>query len=317
MYARGVVIFLLGILTACGGSASSPAPSTSEVAQSVPASAAPTGTAEPTASQSGVAGLAIDTLARVAVSDLSLRARPSLRAEQLGILPSGEPAYVVAGPVEADGYAWYQLASVRQPYTGSCGDPAPAPSLACADWFGWAAAVTADGDRWLIPMDPECPAERDTQAYLPLLPALRLACAGDDEWRLTVYLAPETEGRGCYPVWVTTPYWLGGCNLLFPQPVESQFDSDERIHPSVHPDLGTCGLGTEPDCPFDALKGSWVEMIGHLDDPAASTCRSELGPAVGEGEEAPYPPPDPEQVVFACRLALVVTEVQATSAPSG
>jgi len=332
-----VAALILGVTTACGGGATTlepatskpstsvepsastlatPEPSTSvEPSASVLESAAPTPSVSPetTASAAEQAQLGLDTMAEVRADGLSLRAEPRRDAAAMGTLPNGEPAYVVGGPSEADGYVWYQLASVRQAYRGDCGDPAPAPSLACSPWLGWAAAITPEGDAWLAPRTIECPTTLDTDAYLALLPAERLACADDRTWTLTVYLPPETLGRGCYPVWMTAPGWLdGSCNFVFPQPVESHYDSDDRLQPSVHPDLGACGLGDEPSCPFDALKGAWIEMVGHLDDPAARTCTSELS---SNFAEAPYPPPDSDLVVFACRTRLVVTAIRAVAAP--
>jgi hypothetical protein len=292
--------------------------------QTLPASLAPSasagasaaGSSEPTPAPSRAAGLYVDGLAEVRANDLNLRAQPSTSSASLGKLSAGEPAYIVDGPVEADGYQWYQLASVREPYVPPCGDPEPAPSLRCGTWFGWAAAGPPDGDPWLVPLDPQCPTERTTDSYLTLLHAERLSCAGSDEWHLTVYLAEE-GGRGCLPIWITEPRWLfAECTLLFPQPVERELDEDSSIQPFVHPDLGTCISSLyESGCPFAPFKGSWVQMTGHLDDPAASTCTTKLSDALPIDFDPP-PPPDPEQVVFGCRLALVVTAVEPTDAPA-
>jgi len=149
--------------------------------------------------------------------------------------------------------------------------------------------------------------ERDTDAYLAMLPAERLACAGHDEWRLGAYIAPQGGGRGCYPMYVTDLFWLdGSCNILFPQPVERQYDADEALQAFVHPDLGDCPGYPQPPCPFDDFKGSWVEMIGHLDDPAAVTC---VAVPSSWAPSPPPPPPDADLVVHECRLRLVVTEI--------
>ena len=244
-------------------------------------------------------------MAQVLVRDLNLRAQPSTSAASLGHLRLDEPAYVIAGPVEADGYAWYQLAAARPAF--ECADDS---TLACGEWFGWAAAGTPDGVPWLGPVDLVCPTERTTETYIQLLPAERLACADGDEWKLIAYLAEE-GGRGCLPIWITEPRWLfRACNLLFPQPIEQEWDGDAALQTFVHPDLGTCVYSLyETGCPFASFKGSWVEMTGHLDDPAASTCAARLSDELPLDFDPP-PPPDPAQVVFECRLALVVTAVQ-------
>jgi hypothetical protein len=296
-------------LTACA-----PSPTTDV------ASPSPSGEAEsPSPTSPGESEtLGVDQLAEVLVEDLRLRAAPGLNAESLGLLPAGEPAYVVAGPRAADGYEWYQLASVREPYRSDCGEPAP-PALECSWWFGWAAAITPEGDPWLAPLDPGCPSDRDTGTYIALTAATRLACAGPEEWHLVAYLAPEAAGRGCGPtVWTVIPAWLGGCSLIFPQPEERQFDEVTVLHVVAHPSLGNCSSGDMAACPFEALKGSWVEMVGHLDDPAAATCESALTFWFESATPPPQvPPPDPDQVVFSCRLAFVVTEVRAAAAPDG
>ena len=135
-----------------------------------------------------------------------------------------------------------------------------------------------------------------------------LACAGDDEWRLVTYLAP-VGGRGCFTVWMVDPGWMS-CPQLFPQPVESEVDSDTRLAAFISPELGECGQG---GCRWDELTGSWVEVVGHLDDPAAQTCTSVLNSQVAQ---APSPSPDPDLTVFSCRLNFVVTELTATTPPA-
>jgi hypothetical protein len=103
-------------------------------------------------------------------------------------------------------------------------------------------------------------------AYLSMDALTRLACASDYEWRLVAYLAPS-GGRGCFPVWLVDPFWMDpSCSFFFPQPVESEFDGDTSLQGFIAPELGACGPG---GCPFDELKGSWVEVVGHLDDPVA------------------------------------------------
>jgi hypothetical protein len=214
--------------------------------------------------------------------------------------------YVNAGPVAAEGYDWYQVASVRQPYRGDCGDPAPAPSLECSTYFGWVAAADTNGTPWLEDASFACHDGRDVEAYLAMLPAERLACAGNEEWTLRAYVPPMEGGRGCLPAYVVTPDWLdGSCNFTFLQREEREDDAFEGLQVFLSPELSACIGFNGDDCPFTALKGSWVSVQGHLDDPAASTCEavpSDLVPA-------PDDPPDPDAVIFGCRLAFVVTAI--------
>lgn len=279
-------------------------------------SAAPARAATPSSSavpsgSSPVPSLALDTLARTTVEGVSVRAEPTTAAERLAVLAGGERVYLVEGPVEADGYSWYRVAPGEDRFATDCSQPAAASALSCAQELGWAAAVTADGERWMESADPGCPTARDTDAYLALEAVERLVCAGSEPWRLVAYLAPEAGGRGCFPVWVVDPSWMdGSCNFFFPQPTESQLDADTRLQAFVPPELGSCDAD---GCPFDELKGSWVEITGHLDDPAAETCTMVLSTNF---EEAPYPPVGPELTIFNCRLNLVVDAVQPTDPPA-
>ena len=176
------------------------------------------------------------------------------------------------------------------------------PEFQCTRWVGWAAAATPSGDRWIVPLDPDCPPGRDTATYLSMDAATRLACTGDDEWRLIAYIAAP-GGRGCMPIWNVDPFWMDpSCSFFFPQPVEREVDSDTSLHGFIAPELCECGPG---GCPWDDLTGSWVEVVGHLDDPVAETRAYVLNSQVDEG---PSPPPDPDLAVFGCRLGFVVTE---------
>jgi hypothetical protein len=285
------------------------APSNAPGSQAASSTAAPSASADAGVDASPEPGTQItaDELARTAVEGLSVRTEQSTVAERLGILPAGETAFVIAGPVEADGYTWYQLVGLGTRSLDACS--ALTPPFQCTDWVGWAAGITPERDQWVEPIDLNCPTERDTTTYLSMDAPTRLACAGDDEWRLVAYLAPMTGGRGCFTVWTVDPSWMA-CSLFFPQPVESEFDTNTSLQAFIPPELGQCG---PEGCPFDDLKGSWVEILGHLDDPVAETCTPVLNPTI---VEAPSPPPDPALTVFSCRLNFVVTELTETTPPS-
>jgi hypothetical protein len=305
---------VLGLLITACSAAGTPSPgSTSALSSDPPGSQAASATAAASQSASAspepAAGVAVDSLARTAVDGLSVREEPSTAAARRGTLPAGATAFVIDGPVEAEGYTWYHLAGIGMRSEAACS--AEVPPFECTDWVGWAAGTTPEGDSWLDPVDPDCPTERDTTAYLSMDASTRLACAGDDEWRLVAYLAPMAQGRGCFPVWIVDPFWMdSSCVLFFPQPDENQFDDDTSIQAFIPPELGECGPG---GCPFDDLKGSWVEIVGHLDDPAAETCTTVLNETISE---APYAPPDPDWTIFRCRLNFVVTELTETTPPS-
>ncbi len=310
-----LVVGLL-VISACSspadptqGSGDTPLSEASE-SQAASSTVAPSASAQPSvdATIEPPAEVTVDELARTTVGNLSVRAEPSTAAERLGDLPAGVATFVIAGPVDAEGYTWYRLISAgsRAPCSGETSQ------FLCTSWVGWVAGITPEGDRWLMPFDPDCPPGRDTTTYLSMDAVTRLACAGNDDWRLVAYLA-QPGGRGCFPVWLVDPFWMDpSCALFFPQPVQSEFDIDGSLQGFIPPELGACGPG---GCPFDELRGSWVEIVGHLDDPVAEMCTSTLNQSQGF-EEAPFDPPDSDLTVFGCRLNFVVTEVMATTPPS-
>ena len=85
--------------------------------------------------------------------------------------------YVIAGPEDADGYAWYLVDPVARPCLIGC-DDAPRP--------GWVAAASKDGERWLAeePTNPECP-EPSLEEIYGAAPQLSRYCFGDRELTLT------------------------------------------------------------------------------------------------------------------------------------
>jgi hypothetical protein len=202
---------------------------------------------------------------------------------------------------------WFLLTGApevaNEQHSGEAIEPA---DLACLGWIGWAAGVTPSGDAWLRAAAVDCPERRDVATYLSLTPEERLFCAGDDEWRLRVYVPPQVGGRGCLPVWVTDPGWMTGeCTLTFPQAVERQLDEDTRLQMFTPPELNTCDRPAFQVCWWEDLKGR-VTVTGHLDDPVARTCRPVLS---GTFEEDIGPPPDADLVVHQCRLHFVVSSV--------
>ena len=255
--------------------------------------------------------LVVDKLGEVLTSELNLRAGPATSSERLGVLPKDGTFLVLAGPQVADGYAWYQIAAV--PQDAVCLPSQPPLLSLCTDWLGWAAAASPAGERWLGALAIDCPVGRAAPAYLSMLPAQRLACGGSLGWQLTVYLAPSTDGRGCAPGWTTEPAWLdGSCNFLFPLLAPAEFDANSSLQVWAAPGLGSCASLGDPRCELGRYRGSWVTLIGHLDDPAARSCR-----AVPSGIEGTvFDPPTPDQVVLDCRLRLVVTEAVAISVPA-
>jgi hypothetical protein len=257
----------------------------------------------PTASET----LSPDSIAVTLVDGLSVRVDPSISAALVGILgAAGEAVFVVSGPVPADGHDWYQLASVPpdQPCAGS-----PEPPLACFGWFGWVAGTSASGDAWLGPRTGDCVnGPVNTEAFLSLFPQERLSCFGDSILTLRFYKPGPIPAECPMTPFTHEPDWLNGCarvGYLAPDE-DSGLPGLFVVH--VSPDLGPCQFGgNNPECPLAGLDGQWVEVRGHLDDPAAESCVSSGPPTIAA--------PGPDSVILGCRLAFVVTEVTPTSAP--
>jgi hypothetical protein len=296
------------------------------------ASAAPSPTPEPPAAETVVlepVSFALNTVDR-----LSLRAEPGLDGERLGSLSADSVSVVLDGPLSADGYTWYQLSGLGMPYGTGCAGPLPtdpweqaplsAPTLGCPVWLGWVAAASLDGDPWLVPVSREavgCPSSPvGTETYRSLTKVERLGCFGDATWTLRAFIAPIAEGRGCTPMYaVSDPPWLHACAIAWPQPEEDEYDGSSELVMHVHPDIGRCDFGgTNAECPFAALKGQWVEIRGHLDDPASRGCVATYT-GVGAPDDSvarePPPAPDPDSQVLECRTGFVATDVRVVSGP--
>lgn len=118
----------------------------------------------------------IDKLVAVVTDDLVVRSRPGTGSgSQIYPVRLNAPSivYVIDGPENVDGYAWYLVDPLVLPCYLGCEEQ---PQL------GWVAAGGKNGERWLAeePENPGCPQptlEDVSGAY----PQLRLYCFGDQE----------------------------------------------------------------------------------------------------------------------------------------
>src|SRR6266480_3924929 len=102
--------------------------------------ASPATPSEPITSSSPAAGgIVVDGLAKSTVDSLTVRAKPGTAGAQLGTIDAGQLGFVLAGPVSADGYAWYQLAALGLPPAAGCEPPMRTTPFSCPDWLGWVA----------------------------------------------------------------------------------------------------------------------------------------------------------------------------------
>jgi hypothetical protein len=280
-------------------------------ARSAP-SATPTGVPQPSVIASPISSsspatpaIAIDGLAKSTVDGLTVRATAGTAGTQLGTIDTGQLGFVVAGPVSADGYAWYQLSAVGLPDTSAagCEPPVVTTPFKCPDWLGWVAAGQPGGQAWLESTTLSCPASpMDLEAITASVgtrTALgRLACYGSSSIRVRAWWPqiPSDAGLGGACPANPTIWWLqcGGLNYNRLAISESAGFGGPGLNVMINP---ASGVKMPP-------RGQWVEVVGHLDDAAARDC----APVAG-GEE------DPVMLVLTCRGQLVAESVSPVAGP--
>lgn len=287
------------LLSACGTSGSpgtfSAQPSTSAFA-SMPASPgslspAPVRTEppEPTATVgAGTPAIAVDTLAIATVDGVNVREAPTREAPVQTIAPgaptSGQPIQVSTGEqvwvidVErVDDEAWYQVV-----LDGSFST-------------GWISAGPLE-DPWLRPFDPgTCPGSLSEALApgdpLPPFAMQHLVCFGDEQLNAVVYwLPPEALNLPC--PWPDGPAaWL-----ICYEAVNVTADNAPQL--TVY---GTVGRD-------DIVRGTWVTIHGHYDDPRSDECPQTLGRDLADAAGV-------AATIISCRSAFVLDEVGAAVAP--
>jgi len=296
----GLVVLTM-LLAACVGSPTS-TPSTSSA--SIAASPGPPRTPVPTlafpTSLPASATLAVDSWAKVVVDRLNIRERAGTDAPSLGLLPTGSAGMIAAGPVEADGYDWYALAAPGLPYASGCATNQDPSILDCPIWFGWVASSDGQGNPWIVPAELECPAAPTTIAQVTgIQPGVRLACFGSRplDFAGMIDLIP---GDGYYP-FAWEPRWLADPLDAFGLGVE------DPTHSFYSPTTPWPFLPLRfPNGPYAGWeRGDLVQIRGHFDDPAATTCH--ISPP-----DFPGSVPDPNFLVFSCRERFVVEQVTVT-----
>lgn len=287
-----VALVVTLLLASCqGGSTASP-PASGEGSQSGQQSSAPTASAAvPSSSLTSTPGeFARDTIVETVVSDLNLRDAPGRSGGILGSLAPGAASVVIDGPVNADGFDWYEIHSLGLSMGTGCEEPILTEPFNCPFWSGWAAAAGSDGRPWLAEADFSCPAwpeQKLTEAFVFGVPQYAgLACYGGEQRTLTGFypeIPPDGLGGACGDV-PDEIYWLG-CNLGYEHlvlgPTDGFFSS-------------AFILAVPPEVAMPA-RGQWVEVTGSYDDPAAADCTFGMPPEVS---------------VFRCRTQFVVSAVR-------
>ena len=268
------------------------------------ASPSPQPSSEPTPS---AAAILIDGLAKSTINGLRVRSEPTTASAELGTIDAGQLGFVVAGPVSADGYAWYQLSGVGLPANAGCEPPLLTTPFSCPAWLGWVAAGQPSGQAWLESTTLTCPAspmnlEALVGETVPLGPRTaleRLACYGSTAIRFRAWwpeLPPNAGLGGACGAVAPNPMWLICPGLFYNGLAVSKSAGFEGVELTISIDPAS-GVTMPP-------RGQWVEVVGHLDDPAARDCAP-----LGGGDQ------DPVSVVLTCRGELIADSVEPVAGP--
>jgi hypothetical protein len=218
-----------------------------------------------------------DAVAQVVTTDLVVRSLPEISnssAVDPARMPIGFLAYILDGPVAADGYDWYKVA----PFPPTLSDVVEAHPE-----FGWLAAAGKDGEPWIAPWEGDCP-QPNWDGIMLSQRRVALSCWGGADVTLEGTLSCDTSSQpGGEPTWL----WTVPCRLVGP-------DYGDLL-------AGGIGLHFPPDVGAIPPDRAPVRVTGHLDDPAAESCTL-----------APFPGTEPthaDLVRLQCRVAFVVTEI--------
>jgi len=298
-----IMVVLAGCAASNGESSSTSSPT--EVPQVSPTSSSVASPSEAAPSSSPAATITVNGLAKSTVDGLAVRANAGTAGTQLGTIDSGALGFVVAGPVTADGYAWYELSAIGLPPNAGCEPPTRTTPFSCPDWLGWVAAGQPGGQAWLEPATLSCPSSTmNLEALIgddatgPRTALGLLACYGPSPVRIRGWWPkiPSDAGLGGACPAKPTIWWLQCGSLDYSRLVvsESAGFGGLGLNVNINP---TSGVKMPP-------RGQWVEVLGHLDDPAARDC----SPA-GGGEQ------DPVKVVLTCRSEFVAESVSPAAGP--
>jgi hypothetical protein len=313
---RGLILAAM-VLVGCSGPGTSPNPGAPDASGGPQSSAPPEATVlpspSPQATQAGLAteppqptgpalstdALLLNSLVYVAVDRLNMRAKPSLDAKILDVVKQGDFLRIdEAGPYVEDGYIWYGAA-----FLANAGEP-PNDSTVEVRFSGGIVGYIAVGRQdasYVTRLGPRCPATVDLPSIQHLLGAELLACFG----RTTLELRGTFGCGGCggsFPG-VFEPNWLAN-------PMNFAFLS---VTPAADR-VGPFDLHFAPGGPEAPPAGSVIRVLGHFDDPAASTCTvSVIHPLHPAGEDLSaddFVAVPPEAANLACRQRFVVDSVE-------
>ena len=301
MHGGWIVASLVGVVLAASGCvAGSPTTATPTPTAIPVATPSPAATPVPTETPAALDPLKVDSIAVVVTNDLVVRSKPGTDAgseKRSPLLNAGQDVYVLAGPVAASGYQWYEV----DPTMGAGTYFAPGDNPPS----GWVAAASREGVPWLLPKRGVC-ADRDLPEEFwelaDLHPTVGLACFGDRPMTFEATLGTyETCGL---QIWTIDPQWLGdpcfGNRYMWlgDPDAENYADLGDPVGAAFAPGVDTSRLHPGPE-PAGWIR---VKVTGQFDHPAARTCHGVSGE-----EEVPL---DPDAIILACRAQFAITSIE-------
>ena len=254
--------------------------------------------------------LRVDGLALVIADGLRVRSEPEVgfASELPGFFAAGSRLFVLDGPVAGSGYDWYQVAPLAEGEDhGDAWDRTWhdgvefRPELryrGIAEPIGWVASAARDGTPWIVGLPSDCP---DLDRYLGmgfdmgLSPLVALSCYGDAVIQFEGsggFTIAENDHLDSYVGATGLPRWLMDRSLRrywFPTGI---IDPGEFFGTVLDPAHFPNG--------FPEANGYEWRVVGHFDDQAASTCRTDNGSDH---------PDDPYATVLMCRATFVITDL--------
>jgi hypothetical protein len=300
-----VILVLGAALTACGATGGSSTPSASvpsSASQAPTASQSPAASLEPSAASLEPAapasspGPAVqpNAVVETVAEGLTVRREPGTSKERIGFLSLGTLAYVLAGPVAADGLPWYRISGMGLPYASGCVPTPPDRPIACPGFQGWVAGASDGGDPWLAPAVVDQCAEPDLVTISETGSTWRLYCWADEPITFEAWWPeiPDDAGLGgLCPESDRPSGWLYCQNINYNWLAASPDEGFvNRLSLSIDPASGL----TMPN------RGQWIRVTGAFDHPAAAAC---AGLASEEWE-------DSYAAIFRCRLEFVPTSIE-------
>jgi hypothetical protein len=198
------------------------------------------------------------------------------------LLPAGIELYVLDGPVDADGYAWYQVAPIGTDFPNA---------------WGWVAAASRDGEPWLTSGSTICP---PLPADVTMLYAYdfgtEMACFGREPitliGRILACNCEMDPGENIAPRSFRWQFMPDHAGPLLLTPPGTQSTSDYMSYAAL------LRLATDAATPDSIPVGEDVQVTGMFDHPAAADCRYDEE-FDGEAEPSPY-----------CRGLFLVTSIK-------